>query len=423
MVMSSDSNPGNKSDDAPSQTLARIRDIMTKKGRSRRTVLLLSVVVVLLSICHMFHHHWFLFSPLKLLNDRPVLHQQQAANISNTMIVFGTLDADASNSTTHRADPYSLRQGLVKNNQTSNTCPSVCAIRAGQGLEDDGGWKLLTEQIRVAQHDNTNNVRILCAIYTHAGQHDMVETITRTWGKQCDGFVAFSTETHPSRGIVNLIHAGPEAYGNMWQKVRSIWGYVHQHYLDDFDFFHLCGDDTYVIVPNLRRFLQNHTSTSSPLHFGQWIPHGDTVYTGGGPGYTLNRAALALFVEQAQACHASTVASYEDRLLSMCLQQLGVYPADTRDHNSMQLYHDVSPHTLYLSTSTGRSFHARASAFWETKSNTSFIKLQNAGPYSVAFHDLFAPCYLQRVHAILYPYTCPHDSVLARELRRYQRPF
>jgi hypothetical protein len=386
------------------------------KLRRRRAAILSTVGVI--AILYRTLHHFFLL-PSTVDNLVPSVYQQTntATSIHTNATPSIYFDAlDVANHTGYIADPYLLKQTLLKGD-SSSACPSVCALRAGQGLEDDGGWKLLTEQIRVASHP-INNVRILCAVYTHAGQHDMIEAIARTWGNQCDGFLAFSTETHPELGILYLIHEGAEAYGNMWQKVRSIWGYVYQHYRNDFDFFHLCGDDTYLIVPNLRFFLEDHISTLRPLHFGQWIPHGNTVFTGGGPGYTLNRAALALFVEQARACHASTVASYEDRLMSMCLQQLGVHPSDTRDANLQQLYHDVSPHSLYLATSKGRSFHSRAAAFWENKFNTSFSKLQNAGPYSVAFHDLFAPCYIQRVHAILYPHTCPSDSELAQELRR-----
>jgi hypothetical protein len=385
------------------------------KLKWRRTAILSSVGIIAL-LCRSLHHFFLL--PSAVDKFVPTEQQQKTTNSSihknaTHSIYFDALDA--TNHSGYIADPYLLKQTLV--NDDAIACPSVCDLRAGQGLEDDGGWKLLTEQIRVASQ-SVVPARILCAIYTHARQHDMVEVIARTWGKQCDGFLAFSTETHPELGLLYLIHEGAEAYGNMWQKVRSIWGYVYQHYRNDFDFFHLCGDDTYLIVPNLRFFLKDYVLNHQPLHFGQWIPHGNTVFTGGGPGYTLNRAALTLFVENAHACHASTVASYEDRLISICLQQLEVFPSDTRDANLQQLYHDISPHSLYLATSKGRSFHSRAAAFWDNIFNTSFSKLQNAGPYSVAFHDLFAPCYIQRVHAILYPHTCPPDSVLAQELRR-----
>lgn len=72
-----------------------------------------------------------------------------------------------------------------------------------------------------------------------------------TWGHKCDGFLAFSTKTIPSLGQLNLTHRGEESYMNMWQKVRSIWAYIHAHYLRDYDFFHLGGDDLFVIVENL----------------------------------------------------------------------------------------------------------------------------------------------------------------------------
>ena len=71
-----------------------------------------------------------------------------------------------------------------------------------------------------------------------------------------DGFVAFSNETIPSLGIANLLHEGKEEYNNMWQKSRSIWAYIYDHYLDDYDYFHLGGDDMYVLVENLRLFLE-----------------------------------------------------------------------------------------------------------------------------------------------------------------------
>lgn len=42
-----------------------------------------------------------------------------------------------------------------------------------------------------------------------------------TWGKRCDGFVAFSTAADASLSAVRLEHDGPESYDNMWQKVRG----------------------------------------------------------------------------------------------------------------------------------------------------------------------------------------------------------
>ena len=48
-------------------------------------------------------------------------------------------------------------------------------------------------------------------------------------------------------------HEGPEEYNNMWQKSRAIWKYINFHYINDFDWFVLGGDDLFVIVENLRK--------------------------------------------------------------------------------------------------------------------------------------------------------------------------
>jgi hypothetical protein len=31
--------------------------------------------------------------------------------------------------------------------------------------------------------------------------------------------------------------------------------YAYDHYIDDFDYFYICGDDTYVLVDHMRHFL------------------------------------------------------------------------------------------------------------------------------------------------------------------------
>ena len=95
--------------------------------------------------------------------------------------------------------------------------------------------------------------QILCVIYTHDQKRDHIQTVAETWGWRCDGFVAASTVTVPEISAVDLPHRGPERYRNMWQKTRSILAFLFDNYLDDYDHFHVAGDDTYVIVENLRK--------------------------------------------------------------------------------------------------------------------------------------------------------------------------
>lgn len=323
----------------------------------------------------------------------------------------------------------------------------VCAAGPGRGLEEGGGYKLLTEKIRVASYAATSEQhqqlpRLFCAVYTHAGMRDLARTSALSWGYKCDGFLAFSTETIPSLGFVNLQHEGPEEYHNMWQKVRSIWAYIYQHYSDEYDFFHIGGDDMYVIVNNLKQFLATKATArrDTPLHLGQWIRQKGAAYISGGPGYTVNRAALKQFVEKAlPICHANAKVSYEDRLFSSCMKSLGILPGDSRDKQTgEQLYHAVSPEHLFTARAATQkskknraSFHSRAAAYWETlphpaggnKTVGPKHGLEAAATYSVSLHNLYHPTAVARVHAILYPYTCPQDSPLGRGLRLHHNHF
>jgi len=327
----------------------------------------------------------------------------------------------------YRKDTYSGQEVLSPD--------YTCALGPGRGLEQDYGYRLLSEKIQIYNTDENgdsshNAPRILCLIYTYPKMRDLQRTQALTWGHQCDGYLAFSTETIASLGILNLTHEGEESYDNMWQKVRSIWTFVHQHYLSDFDFFHLGGDDLYVIVANMRKFLMNYMNTTTPVYLGQWIPlAGDNKYfVSGGPGYTLNRVALKRLVEDALPnCRIHFRASYEDRLISQCLRDINITGGDTRNvATGEQLYHDCGPAHLYTFRSTkGRgSFHAKAAAYWETlphPTDTSTLvgpkhELEAAGTYSVTFHDIYHPLYMARLHSILYPGICPVTSALGRAL-------
>ena len=112
-----------------------------------------------------------------------------------------------------------------------------------------------TQYNETSSNRHHRSPRILCAVYTYSEGHDRIKAILETWGRKCDGFLAASDKTDLTIGAINLLHKGEEKYGNMWQKIRSIYGYIYDNYLNDFDYFHFCGDDTFVMVDNLRSFV------------------------------------------------------------------------------------------------------------------------------------------------------------------------
>lgn len=313
---------------------------------------------------------------------------------------------------------------------SSLSLDSICAAPPGEGPEQRA-YPLLTEKIRIA--DSNSNLTLFCGMYTHSGMLDLARAAALTWGSHCDGFVGFSNVSVPEFNMMNIQHSGPESYFNMWQKTRSIWRYVYQHY-SNYEFYHLGGDDLYVIVPNLKAFLKTYSS-DTPFLAGQWIRQKNRPYVGGGPGYTISRAALLTFMELWDDCFPNVTASAEDRLFSTCLLSHRVQLLDTRDHLSEQRYHDVGPDGVYAPNleSRRRNFHtanlryyaslapvpssASSTEPWRISTNNRTPTvgypdgLGHASASSVSFHKIHHPTYMARLHAILYQ-LCPPSTPL-----------
>lgn len=141
---------------------------------------------------------------------------------------------------------------------------------------------------------------IICLVYTMADAHSSrIQGMRDTWAGGCDGFLAFSTESDPRLPAISLKHDGPEEYDNMWQKVRSIWKFVGTHYLDDYDWFFIGGDDLFVLPHNLKTYLASlvYKDKADPKtdeyyvgrRFKEW---GETPFNSGGAGYAMSQATL-----------------------------------------------------------------------------------------------------------------------------------
>eukprot|EP00934_Nitzschia_sp_Nitz4_P003312 Nitzschia sp. Nitz4//scaffold144_size56818//45724//47919//NITZ4_006546-RA/size56818-snap-gene-0.12-mRNA-1//-1//CDS//3329536543//3302//frame0 len=233
----------------------------------------------------------------------------------------------------------------------------VCENPGGKGKEGEHGIvglaKIRSFLLSTSSRPPTN-VKVLCMIYTHSGNHaTRLRAVAETYGPQCDGFIAASNLTDPSIGAVNLLHEGPESYGNMWLKVRSMWRYAYQHYLQDFDLFHIGGDDHFLIPENLRfmvdeGYCSGKWNESEALFLGGNMvdfPLTNIRYCGGGSGYTLNRQALRLLVERLwnkYQCGPHLEASDEDRKISECFRSVGVTCMDTNDAKGESRYHQAS---------------------------------------------------------------------------------
>mmetsp|Transcript_26504 Transcript_26504/g.43574 ORF Transcript_26504/g.43574 Transcript_26504/m.43574 type:complete len:479 (-) Transcript_26504:189-1625(-) len=315
----------------------------------------------------------------------------------------------------------------------------VCNQTLGEGVEGTHGWKLLAEKIVVANSSTPSSTevrqnnhpprqrRVLCAIYTHAAKKENIRAVVETWGWRCDGFFAASTSTDPDIGAIDLLHYGPEEYENMWQKTRSMLAYMYDNYLNDFEYFFLSGDDTHLIVENLRKVLHSMGPSAQdyPLYLGAWSrdPHNKTVYfVSGAGGYVINRATLKLVVEDGLAkYHAKSQVAAEDRYLSNVLRMLGVVGNSSMDEYGAQRFHIDGPQRVATYSGIDSVSQARKNRFmktyefwgdtWGRKYGVDLTSSE-----SVSFHLLKKPHEMKRHHAILYR-SCPSGTYLGDHLR------
>ncbi len=325
--------------------------------------------------------------------------------------------------------------------QDTREFDAVCNAKPKEGKERKAGWRLLTQQVKVNGPDPVGPTsfkgnfstpfktpRILCAIYTYEKRQEMTTAVAETWGWKCDGFFAASTETiqedmDPTKdvdglGSIDLPHLGPEKYENMWQKTRSILSYMHDNYMQDFDFFFLSGDDTYLIVENLRRTIHSlgEAAWEYPLYLGHWIPFKQgsedmsSYFVGGGPGYVLNRKSLELLVQRVfPICQATLENAAEDRILGQCFRTIGVVGNHSVDATNAQRFHGMDPHdTCTMKGESG--FFGNLYRFWgyHYGFRTGFNLTSSQ---SVSFHMLRTSRHLKRIHAILYK-SCPPNSTI-----------
>lgn len=227
-----------------------------------------------------------------------------------------------------------------------------------------------------------------------------------------------SNETDQKLGTVRVAHDGPDAYNNIWQKVRSIWSYIYGHYYETYDYFHIGGDDLYLIVENLRLYLESmeirlasngghvfpkgNETKQYPLFLGRrFAEQGNMnrIFNSGGSGYTLNKSALkALVVYAFPTCmpHRQTFA--EDVMVAQCLRQkVQVYPYDTKDDYGGERYMPFQPahHLMYhIPEDTDKDWYAKYSIGIKEG-------LDHCSTQSVAFHYIDSEL-MRQMHAILY---------------------
>ncbi|XP_063149966.1 glycoprotein-N-acetylgalactosamine 3-beta-galactosyltransferase 1-A-like [Candoia aspera] len=187
-----------------------------------------------------------------------------------------------------------------------------------------------------------DKVRILCWVMT--GPQNLEKKalhVKATWSRHCNVVIFMSSVEDKNFPTVGL--GTKEGRDQLYWKTIRAFHYVHQHHLEQADWFLKADDDTFVVLDNLRWLLSNYTP-DRPIYFGKrFRPFAKQGYMSGGAGYILSKEALQRFIVGFDTKVCSHSSSVEDLALGQCMEKMGVEAGDSRDTRKMETFHPFVP--------------------------------------------------------------------------------
>ena len=234
--------------------------------------------------------------------------------------------------------------------------------------------------------DVMKRIRVLCWVNTfHENHETRLKDIKRTWGSKCDKILFMSDIEDLAIPTVRI--TAPPTHEMLWQKHREVVKMLIREYSEqDFDWVFKCDDDTFVLMENLKQYLDSPEirdwNMSKPLILGhrmtlQWWEmqrplnpleeldpehaqavntvlqatekQGGLYYTPGGGGYALNWAYLRQLnaILDDPHCLPGEVIP-DDWAISFCMWFHDVVPRDTRDSKQRERFHQYNAIELYF---------------------------------------------------------------------------
>ncbi|PIO13436.1 hypothetical protein AB205_0047800, partial [Aquarana catesbeiana] len=121
--------------------------------------------------------------------------------------------------------------------------------------------------IVLQEREEAAPVRILCWVMTGPQNLDKkTKHVKATWAQRCNKVLYMSSEENKDFPTVGL--DTKEGRDQLYWKTIKAFQYVHDHHLDEADWFMKADDDTYVVVDNLRWLLSKH-NPDDPIYFGR----------------------------------------------------------------------------------------------------------------------------------------------------------
>ncbi len=221
-------------------------------------------------------------------------------------------------------------------------------------------YKVISGSLNVFQKQRSTQ-KIFCMILTKKSNiENKIRTVHAAWASQCDDYAFFTAipdkytkniKTNQNERIEILVNdvkvVQPKGLNLTNDKYEELTKKVLLSFQDiynrnsSFDWYIKADDDTYMMMDNLREFLEDK-NPNAPVTYGYRFD--DTYvmfgYNSGGAGYVLSREATHRLVTAVNrnftVCSDSGI---EDLDMGDCLRALHVNPEDTIDEFNKERFH------------------------------------------------------------------------------------
>lgn len=124
----------------------------------------------------------------------------------------------------------------------------------------------LKEYIRSEPIADVKKIRVLCFLNTMPASHSRKAVhIRHTWHKHCDKLLFSSTLMDVNLGAIGFNVTNDHSH--LWGKVKLMLQFIHEHFLEEYDWVFKGDDDTFLIPENLK-FLLAAYNPNDPIYFG-----------------------------------------------------------------------------------------------------------------------------------------------------------
>ena len=223
---------------------------------------------------------------------------------------------------------------------TASRTPGTYATSKKRDPTSTASFRMVKDQVitdgvrpRTAKQELTMREPLYVGVVTANSYLDTRATaVNQTWGRLIPKLQFFCSEGKQQHSLAIVSLPGVDDTYPPQKKVFRMLQYMHDHYIDDFNWFMRADDDSYVRVPELIEFLST-LDPSEELYIGspgmgrvedleriKLLPH--ERYCMGGPGVIFSRALLIKLAPHLEDCLENVVVSYnEDLEVGRCVSR------------------------------------------------------------------------------------------------------